>query len=150
MSLLLPNRPGLVAPGAAPLVVIVVTGSRDATVNQHGKRIAECLAPYRNKWPAHQVALFHGAARGGDKIAADFATSAGWRVEARPLDWALGKKAGPLRNREMIGEAVGLAQLHQVPLIVLAFPVRGAANKGTRDACSVAWAHSLKTFITWL
>lgn len=148
MSLTPMQRAPLSADG--PKVIIVITGSREATKPEQRRKIGHCLEPYSTKWRPHEIVMFEGEAVGADRWARECGERFGWRVEKRPADWALGKKAGPLRNREMIRDAVGVARLHQAALIVLAFPVHGAQNRGTRDLVAVAWQHEIKTFITWL
>ena len=66
--------------------------------------------------------LIHGAARGADTLAAEWARVAGVQTEAFPADWAThGKKAGPIRNQQMLDEAR--------PDAVVAFP----GGSGTAD-----------------
>jgi YspA, cpYpsA-related SLOG family len=66
--------------------------------------------------------LVHGAARGADALAADWAESQGIDVWAMPADWERnGRIAGPLRNQQMLDDAK--------PALVIAFP----GGSGTRD-----------------
>lgn len=66
--------------------------------------------------------LIHGAARGADRIAADWAVSRLVPVEPYPADWRLyGRGGGPIRNQRMIDEGK--------PHMVIAFP----GGKGTAD-----------------
>lgn len=68
--------------------------------------------------------IVHGAARGADSLAALAATQLGFEVEAHPVtkeEWkTLGKKAGVLRNQDMLETGVDL---------VIAFP----GGRGTYD-----------------
>ncbi|WP_441235681.1 SLOG family protein [Bradyrhizobium sp. 930_D9_N1_4] len=68
------------------------------------------------------VCLIHGAARGADALAADWALERDVLCNAYPADWgAHGNTAGPIRNRKML--EVGK------PHIVIAFPGgKGTAN----------------------
>ncbi len=73
------------------------------------------------------VLIIDGGAAGADRIACDIANSMGasvgwWHVSC-PAQWTKGKKAGPLRNQQMLDE------FH--PDLVLAFPI--GESKGTRD-----------------
>lgn len=52
--------------------------------------------------------LVHGAAPGLDTIAASAAAALGWKVEAFPADWSLGRSAGPRRNQEMVDAGADL------------------------------------------
>jgi hypothetical protein len=59
--------------------------------------------------------LIHGAARGADNIAADWAHANGVQTQPFPARWdRYGKKAGPMRNTQMLIEGK--------PDSVLAFP----------------------------
>lgn len=75
------------------------------------------------------VVLIHGAARGADALAADWAKQRGILATAYPADWAHeGRKAGPLRNQRMLNSGK--------PHLVIAFP----GGKGTADMISRAEA----------
>lgn len=68
------------------------------------------------------VCLIHGAARGADTLAADWALAHGVLCNAYPADWERDRKAaGPIRNRRMLD----LGKPH----LVLAFP----GGSGTAD-----------------
>jgi len=75
------------------------------------------------------ICLIHGAARGADALAADWAKQRGILTTAYPADWAHeGRKAGPLRNQQMLNSGK--------PHIVIAFP----GGAGTADMISRAEA----------
>ena len=66
--------------------------------------------------------VIHGAYRGADQLAKDWAESRGIPDDPYPADWKrLGSPAGPIRNQRMIDEGK--------PELVIAFP----GQKGTRD-----------------
>jgi hypothetical protein len=68
------------------------------------------------------VCLIHGAARGADSLAADWALDRDVLCNAYPADWDRdGKAAGPIRNQRMLDEGK--------PHIVIAFP----GGRGTAD-----------------
>jgi hypothetical protein len=68
--------------------------------------------------------LIHGAARGADRMAGQYATSRGIPVEEFPADWnTYGKAAGPIRNSQMLKEGK--------PVLVVAF--RHSASRGTQN-----------------
>lgn len=76
--------------------------------------------------------LIHGAARGADTLARDWAHRNGITAEAYPADWARdGKSAGPLRNLRMLADGK--------PDLVIAF----AGGKGTAHMRKVARAHGV-------
>ncbi|ATI15672.1 hypothetical protein [Bordetella phage vB_BbrM_PHB04] len=72
--------------------------------------------------------LIHGAARGADSLADDWARARGVPRDPHPADWAThGRRAGPLRNRKM---------LELKPDGVVAFP----GGRGTADMADAARA----------
>jgi hypothetical protein len=81
--------------------------------------------------------LIHGAARGADAIAHDWAVSSGTPVVTMPAAWqALGKAAGCVRNGWM---------LRFFPeAIVLAFPLNGP---GTKDCIAQARALGREMYV---
>lgn len=79
--------------------------------------------------------LIHGAARGADSLAADWARRRGIPAEAYPADWGThGKAAGPKRNARMLAEGR--------PDGVVAFP----GGRGTADMCRQAKAAGVKVW----
>jgi hypothetical protein len=71
--------------------------------------------------------IIHGAARGADSMAGQWAAAKGLRVLAFPADWgANGKAAGPLRNIKMLEQGQ--------PDLVIAFP----GGKGTAHMVEIA------------
>lgn len=65
--------------------------------------------------------VIHGAANGADRLASYWADKHALGVRAYPADWKThGRKAGPIRNQEMI---------EQKPDFVIAFP----GGRGTAD-----------------
>lgn len=79
--------------------------------------------------------LIHGAAPGADKLADDWAKAAGVERLPFPADWAgLGKRAGPVRNQQMLDEGA--------PDAVVAFP----GGDGTRDMVRRAKACGLRVW----
>lgn len=66
--------------------------------------------------------IIHGAARGADSLAAAWADRMAIDCQPFPADWrAHGKKAGPIRNQQMLDEGK--------PHAVVAFP----GGRGTAD-----------------
>src|SRR6266545_8028514 len=75
---------------------ILVTGSREWT---DFAAIVEAL----REWKAPAAVLVEGGARGADRLAATIWRAWGLTVEEHPADWdRYGRRAGYLRNREMI------------------------------------------------
>lgn len=91
------------------MIRILITGSRD--IDPEAERIVRAVlsdASVRAARVDSEVVIVHGAARGVDTIAALYAGSMG---EPHPADWSLGRRAGMLRNQQMVdlGAAVCLA-----------------------------------------
>lgn len=71
--------------------------------------------------------VIHGAARGADMLAHEWAYQRQVRMWPCPADWkALGKAAGPIRNKAMLDE-------HK-PDLVVAFP----GGRGTQNMVELA------------
>lgn len=108
---------------------ILVCGGRDFT----DKNILYAALDRLLDLPASGLRILHtdmiiaGAARGADTLAADYAKHRGLRLKEYPADWKKhGKRAGYLRNKQMLDEA----QPHKV----LAFP----GGKGTQMMIDLA------------
>ena len=84
---------------------VLVTGSRNLT-HLHRRQVREALLHVTGYSYGPHV-LVHGGARGADTIAAQCARELGWDIEEHPADWGRhGKKAGPIRNQEMVDTGV--------------------------------------------
>lgn len=95
---------------------ILITGSRDF---DNFELMRYILIFFKEK----DITLIHGDCRGADKIAGYIGKSLGFNIEAHPADWnRYGKKAGPIRNTEMVDSGADL---------VLAFPIGN--SYGTKD-----------------
>lgn len=80
--------------------------------------------------------VIHGAARGADSMAGEWARDRGKHEIACPADWRRhGKAAGPIRNREMLE--------HQLDLVI-AFRVVGQ-SRGTDDMLRAARKAGIQT-----
>jgi hypothetical protein len=97
-------------------VTVLVCGGRDFRPNDGSyATLASFLTP--------GSVLIHGAARGADRFAAEFAKGLGFvAIRAFPANWLKhGKAAGPMRNMRMLAEGR--------PDVVIAFPGgRGTAH----------------------
>jgi hypothetical protein len=87
------------------------------------------------------LVIIHGAARGADLIAGEIALSIeGVKVEEYPAQWEKhGKKAGPLRNVQMLQEGQ--------PELVIAFHDDLANSKGTRHMATIAAKQGLDVYV---
>ena len=121
MDLCIPSGPA-VAPSHS--LVIVAGGGRDLAWPQ--QRVAAELLARSGGRLVHLV--LHGGARGADAAIGRAAQQLGWSALVMPAQWQLhGRAAGPIRNRELIEEAVARAVAHPSPgcltsVLVVAFP----------------------------
>src|SRR5258708_269331 len=84
---------------------IIVTGDRFWACHRLAAAILRRLV--KRYGPA--IVIVHGDAPGVDESFATACRGLGIEVEAHPADWdRLGKRAGPIRNQEMIDAGAGL------------------------------------------
>jgi len=99
---------------------VLVCGGRDFN---NAAMLARAMAAL----PSKPSVVIHGAARGADTLAGQWAKEAGVPVEVYPAEWAAhGRKAGALRNAEMLAKGK--------PDFVLAMP----GGSGTAHMVSIA------------
>jgi hypothetical protein len=85
------------------------------------------------------IVIVHGDATGVDESFATAAKGLGVAVEAHPADWdRLGKRAGPIRNEEMVCAGAGLC------LAVHRFLMN---SKGTKDCARKAIEAGIPTYL---
>jgi hypothetical protein len=110
--------------GSAHSLVIAAGGGRDLAW-PHQRVAAELLARSGGRL-VHL--LLHGGARGADAAIGRAAHQLGWSALVMPAQWQRhGRAAGPIRNRELLEQAVARALAlsspgRQVSVLVLAFP----------------------------
>ena len=113
-------------PEIAPVrsLVVAAGGGRDLAW-PHQRVAAELLARCGGR-PVHLV--LHGGARGADAAIGRAAHQLGWASLVMPAQWQRhGRAAGPIRNRELLEQAIARAEAHtspgyQVSVLVVAFP----------------------------
>ena len=121
MDLCIPCGPA-VAPSHS--LVIAAGGGRDLAWPQ--QRVAAELLARSSGRLVHL--LLHGGARGADAAIGRAAQQLGWSALVMPAQWQLhGRAAGPIRNRELLEQAVARAEAHSSPgyqasVLVVAFP----------------------------
>lgn len=99
-----------------PPFIILVTGGRDY---DDRRRLFRTLDALHSEYGFTR--LVHGAARGADTLAGEWAERAGVPVTMYPADWSKGRGAGHIRNAEMLAASN--------PHLVVAFPGgRGTAG----------------------
>ena len=125
-GIVLTLRPGGQPERGARMTTWLVCGGREFTDRSMLNRTLADLIASRGR-PAK---LVHGGARGADTMAGEFGERAGLPTVAVMADWALGRKAGPIRNQRMLDE-------HK-PSLVIAFP----GGRGTADMVRRAGARA--------
>lgn len=110
---------------------LVICGSRHIEPKTYeAEQVETKLMLFTWRWNGDWV-LIHGCCRGVDTICADLikAENPSIEVVAFPADWSQGKLAGPDRNKKMLE----YAQFWFSKIHLLAMPLQGEENKGTRD-----------------
>jgi predicted Rossmann-fold nucleotide-binding protein len=145
MDLFIPSGPA-VAPSHS--LVIAAGGGRDLAWPQ--QRVAAELLARSSGRLVHL--LLHGGARGADAAIGRAAQQLGWSSAVMPAQWERhGRAAGPIRNRELLGQAIAKAVAHTSPgslasVLVVAFPggpgtaslVREARRMASRSPVPIA------------
>jgi len=87
-----------------------------------------------------EVTIIEGECRGADKMAKRAAIECGLPYVGYPAKWdKYGKKAGPVRNQQMLD--------CENPDMVIAFHKNIAKSKGTKDMINRAKKAGIKTYI---
>jgi hypothetical protein len=137
MDLYLSSSPAI-APSHS--LVIVAGGGRDLAWSQQ-RVAAELLARSAGRL-VHL--LLHGGARGADAAIGAAAQQLGWSSLVMPAQWQLhGRAAGPIRNRELLNQAIARAVAHSSPgsiasVLVVAFPGGAGTASLVREARRMA------------
>jgi hypothetical protein len=113
------------------MIKILVCGGRDFNDYKYLKQVLNRLQKQRGPFKK----IIHGAARGADSLAAQYAAWYEIPVKAFPADWHKhGFAAGPIRNVQML--------LDGKPDLVIAFP----GGKGTANMIKVAKAAEVEVY----
>jgi predicted Rossmann-fold nucleotide-binding protein len=137
MDLYLSSSPEI-APSRS--LVIAAGGGRDLAWPQ--QRIAAELLARSSGRLVHL--LLHGGARGADAAIGRAAQQMGWSALVMPAQWQLhGRAAGPIRNRELLEQAVASAVARSSPgcltsVLVVAFPGGAGTASLVREARRMA------------
>ena len=140
MDLFIPSGPA-VAPSHS--LVIAAGGGRDLAWPQ--QRVAAELLARSGGRLVHL--LLHGGARGADAAIGRAAQQLGWSALVMPAQWERhGRAAGPIRNRELLEQAIAKAEAHTSPgslasVLVVAFPGGPGTASLVREARRMA-SHS--------
>jgi predicted Rossmann-fold nucleotide-binding protein len=137
MDLCIPSGPA-VAPSHS--LVIAAGGGRDLAWPQ--QRVAAELLARSGGRLVHL--LLHGGARGADAAIGRAAQQLGWSALVMPAKWQIhGRAAGPIRNRELLEQAVARAVAHSSPgcltsVLIVAFPGGAGTASLVREARRMA------------
>jgi hypothetical protein len=137
MDLYLSSSPAI-APSHS--LVIAAGGGRDLAWPQ--QRIAAELLARSGGRLVHL--LLHGGARGADAAIGRAAQQLGWSPLVMPAQWERhGRAAGPIRNRELLQQAIAKAVAHTSPgsiasVLVVAFPGGAGTASLVREARRMA------------
>lgn len=113
-------------PGSGPARSLVIAAGGDRDLAWSHQRVAVELLARSGGRLVHLV--LHGGARGADAAIARAAHQLGWCSLVMPAEWGRhGRAAGPIRNRELLEQAIARAVAHTSPgsiasVLVVAFP----------------------------
>lgn len=100
---------------------VIVCGDRNWSDRDRVKEVISAFAERLNQ----PMTIVDGSAKGADSMANNVAEELGLETERYPASWSqLGKRAGPIRNQEMLDQGVDF---------VIAFHSDLDSSKGTRD-----------------
>lgn len=114
---------------------VLICGSRTF---DNAAAILDAVMRLELKYLDGDLVCIHGDARGADKIAATICERRDWTVRAYPADWSLGRRAGYVRNQQMLDEGK--------PDLVLAFRSAGE-SRGTDMMVKLARDAGVPTFV---
>jgi hypothetical protein len=114
---------------------VIIAGGRNITSVGHVRR-----AIGSSNFTITEV--ISGGAKGVDKLGEDFAKAAGIDLAIFPANWAVGKKAGPVRNMRMARYA--MSDVSKKGGLIA---IWDGVSKGTKSMIDIATTLGLKVFI---
>ncbi|MCK0510242.1 SLOG family protein [Aromatoleum buckelii] len=109
---------------------VIIAGSRNASQRDVLAALERC------SWTGFATCIVCGGAKGADEHGAEWGKQQGLEVKNYPADWKkYGKRAGPVRNREMAENAEGL------------IAVWDGSSRGTANMIETAEQAGLRIFI---
>ena len=113
---------------------VIIAGSRFYSDYEKLRSFCDRLLSRKLADPECRVIVISGGAPGADSLGERYAVERGLAIERFPADWDnFGKAAGPIRNKQMASVADAL----------IAFPMEGLQNLGTRNMINVAKQHGI-------
>jgi YspA, cpYpsA-related SLOG family len=113
---------------------VLITGDR----NWECRTLARAIIGRLTRKYGSKIIIVHGDGNGVDQAFAIECREGNTAVEAHPAKWELGKRAGPLRNTEMIATK---------PDFVVAIHRDLARSKGTKDCVKQALAAGIPVWL---
>ena len=111
-------------------MIVIVAGSRSATRADVFAALQQC------SWIGFASAFVSGTARGADKFGEEWAEEHGVPIVPLAAEWEKhGRRAGPLRNQEMVNSAEGLVAIWD------------GHSPGTRSVIDFAKIRGLRIFV---
>lgn len=111
---------------------VVIAGSRNFNDYELFSSVVDkCLSRIRHEY---DIIILSGHCSGADMMAERYAQENGFELEIFPADWSLGRKAGPLRNKQMV----------DIADYAIAFPSGG---RGTQSLINFAKQKGIPTKI---
>jgi hypothetical protein len=111
---------------------VVIAGSRDFNDYKLFSSVVDnCLSRIRHEY---DIIILSGHCSGADMMAERYAQENGFELEVFPADWSLGRRAGPLRNEQMV----------DIADYAIAFPSGG---RGTQSLINFAKQKGIPTTI---
>lgn len=112
-------------------LVVLITGARDWTDENFIYNKLSILSE-------RKVTIIHGCCQGVDMVSDSVARKLGFNIIAKPAEWKkYGRAAGPIRNKEMINEAL-IFKNKGIETIVYAFHDNLEKSKGTKNCVNQA------------
>ena len=109
---------------------VVIAGSRNFNDYALFSSVVDtCLSRIRHEY---DIIILSGHCSGADMMAERYAKENGLGLEVFPADWSLGRKAGPLRNKQMV----------DIADYAIAFPSGG---RGTQSLINFAHQKGIPT-----
>lgn len=124
---------------------VIIAGSRD--FNDYDFLEGQCLETITSlkdegfDTRREFVEIVSGTAKGADRLGEKFAVKYGLKVNRKPANWDLGKRAGYIRNEEM---AVYAKQDTELGVLIAFWD---GESKGTKHMIDLATKHGLRVFV---
>lgn len=110
---------------------VIIAGGRDFNDYELLKETCDYYLSQTHK----RITIISGKAKGADTLGERYAEERGFKIDAYPADWSIGKAAGFIRNEQMARQADALIAFHD------------GSSKGTASMIDLANKYQLKVAI---